>query len=50
MAAANELLLPALLAADVYHRDIIGGLKTTLNGKTTSIDGVTPLAAKGGRQ
>ena len=25
MAAANELLLPALLAMDVYHRDVAGG-------------------------
>ena len=27
-ATPSQLLLPALLAMDVYHRDVIGGLKT----------------------
>jgi hypothetical protein len=41
----KELLLPALLAMDVYHRGPIGGLTNVLKGKETSIDGVTPFDA-----
>jgi len=32
MAAANELLLPALLAMDVYHRWIVSALPTNTQG------------------
>jgi hypothetical protein len=50
--AARELLLPALLAMDVYHRDESGGLRaatpnasdTKINDLERSIDTATPLA------
>jgi hypothetical protein len=38
--SANELLLPELLAMDVYHRNEIGGLKKFVNGLPL-IDGAT---------
>jgi fermentation-respiration switch protein FrsA (DUF1100 family) len=49
--AARELLLPALLAMDVYHRDEIGGLlnakpnasNTTVNNLERSIDTASPM-------
>jgi hypothetical protein len=49
--AARELLLPALLAMDVYHRDEIGGLRfatpnasgTTVDNLEGSIDTATPI-------
>ena len=37
-ATANELLLPALLAMDVYHRNVVGALSAQLQGKTTTLD------------
>lgn len=42
MATATELLLPALLAMDVYHRDVEGALFPLVNG-TPLPDGVTPF-------
>src|SRR5262249_41378090 len=45
MTDATELLLPSLLAMDVYHRDIAGGLYQELAQKETAIDTVTPFAA-----
>jgi pimeloyl-ACP methyl ester carboxylesterase len=50
--AARELLLPALLAMDVYHRNEAGGLRkatpnasgTTIDQLERSIDTATPLA------
>jgi hypothetical protein len=52
--AARELLLPALLAMDVYHRDAIGGLlNATPNASGTkvddlgkSIDTATPMSGE----
>jgi hypothetical protein len=40
---AGKLLLPALLAMDVYHQDVKGGIKPETDGKTKSIDSVNPL-------
>ena len=42
-ATPQELLLPVLLAMDVYHRNVEGGLFELVDSKTTSIDGVTPF-------
>jgi hypothetical protein len=39
----QDYLLPALLAMDVYHRDVIGGLSSQLTDLTTSIDTTQPL-------
>jgi RTX toxin acyltransferase family len=39
----QDYLLPALLAMDVYHRDVIGGLSSQLTDLTTSIDTTHPL-------
>jgi hypothetical protein len=36
MAAANELLFPALPAMDVYHRWIVSALPTNMQGKLRS--------------
>jgi hypothetical protein len=41
----KELLLPALLAMDVYHRGPVGGLTNILKDKETSIGGATPFDA-----
>ena len=40
---AGKLLLPVLLAMDVYHRDLKGGILPVMDGKETSIDQVAPL-------
>jgi hypothetical protein len=53
--AARELLLPALLAMDVYHRNERGGLRlatpnasgTTIDNLERSIDTATPLGFEG---
>lgn len=35
-ATANELLLPALLAMDGYHRNVVGALSAQLEGEIIS--------------
>jgi hypothetical protein len=46
MTDANELLLPALLAMDVYHRDVEGGLYEQVKPLEPSIDGANPFDFK----
>jgi hypothetical protein len=46
MATANDLLLPALLAMDVYHRDKPGGLYEQVKPLEPSIDGANPFDFK----
>src|SRR5262245_4535556 len=39
----KDLLLPALLAMDVYHRGPIGGMTNTLTDKETTIGNARPI-------
>jgi hypothetical protein len=39
----QDYLLPALLAMDVYHRDVKGGLSSQVDLLTTSIDSAQPF-------
>jgi hypothetical protein len=43
---ATDLLLPSLLAMDVYHRDVAGGLYLEVDKRTTAIDTATPVDAR----
>src|ERR1700704_5029493 len=44
MTDATEFLLPSLLAMDVYHRDVAGGLFREVDQKTKLIDTATPFS------
>ena len=43
MTDATELLLPSLLAMDVYHRDVAGGRFNEVDQNMTVIDTATPF-------